>query len=150
MDIAAAGGHGVVDLSAGNVFTATDDGVSGDVRDLQEAAAEGKKRITPYWRTLKSKGELNPKYPGGIESLTEKLEAEGVTVSRRGSGTFVAERRQRLRDEERKRRIEAALDALLSEATHLGLTEREVRDAFEEVVTRYRHGLGPEEGKRER
>ena len=88
--------------------------------------------------------------PNTIVHAYQVLEAEGVTVSRRGSGTFVAERRQRLRDEERKRRIEAALDALLSEATHLGLTEREVRDAFEDVVTRYRHGLGPEEGKRER
>jgi len=32
-----------------------------------EDAAEGRKDITPYWRTLKSNGELNPKYPGGIE-----------------------------------------------------------------------------------
>src|SRR5687767_6223387 len=31
-----------------------------------EAEAEGAQRITPYWRTLKAKGELNPKYPGGI------------------------------------------------------------------------------------
>src|ERR1700677_2501808 len=30
-----------------------------------ESALEGKKRVTPYWRTLKTKGELNPKYPGG-------------------------------------------------------------------------------------
>ena len=35
----------------------------------EESAAAGRKRITPYWRTLKSDGELNPKYPGGIEAL---------------------------------------------------------------------------------
>lgn len=23
---------------------------------------------TPYWRTLKANGELNPKYPGGVEA----------------------------------------------------------------------------------
>ncbi|KPU42871.1 hypothetical protein OXPF_36390 [Oxobacter pfennigii] len=39
---------------------------------------------TPYWRTLKSDGELNPKYPGGIEAQKEKLEAEGHTVILRG------------------------------------------------------------------
>ena len=33
-----------------------------------EAAAEGTTDITPYWRTLKSGGELNPKYPDGIEA----------------------------------------------------------------------------------
>src|SRR5438105_1907129 len=35
----------------------------------EEDVAAGKKRITPYWRTLKSDGELNPKYPGGIRKL---------------------------------------------------------------------------------
>ena len=34
---------------------------------------------TPYWRTLKANGELNAKYPGGVEAQREKLEAEGQT-----------------------------------------------------------------------
>ncbi len=45
-----------------------------------EAAAEGKDDITPYWRTLKSKGELNPKYPGGIEMQSALLEEEGFAI----------------------------------------------------------------------
>src|SRR5690349_1938954 len=32
----------------------------------EEAATEGQIGMTPYWRTLKSDGQLNPKYPGGI------------------------------------------------------------------------------------
>lgn len=39
---------------------------------------------TPYWRTLKANGELNPKYPGGAEAQKEKLEAEGHTVLQKG------------------------------------------------------------------
>ena len=39
---------------------------------------------TPWWRTLKANGELNPKYPGGVEAQKEKLEAEGHTVIRKG------------------------------------------------------------------
>ncbi len=39
---------------------------------------------TPYWRTLKAKGELNPKYPGGIEAQKEKLEAEGHIIIQKG------------------------------------------------------------------
>lgn len=39
---------------------------------------------TPYWRTLKADGELNPKYPGGIEAQREKLEAEGHTIIQKG------------------------------------------------------------------
>ena len=39
---------------------------------------------TPYWRTLKAKGERNAKYPGGIEAQKEKLEAEGHTIIQKG------------------------------------------------------------------
>ena len=55
----------------------------------QEALDEGKKHVTPFWRTLKAKGELNPKYPGGIDALREHLEAEGHTVVQRGKRFFV-------------------------------------------------------------
>ena len=49
-----------------------------------EAHGEGKKRITPYWRTLKSNGEVNPKYPGGVAVLKRKLSAEGHKVVQKG------------------------------------------------------------------
>lgn len=39
---------------------------------------------TPYWRTLKANGELNAKYPGGIEAQKVKLETEGHTIIQRG------------------------------------------------------------------
>lgn len=39
---------------------------------------------TPYWRTLKANGELNPKYPGGVEAQKKLLEAEGHTVIEKG------------------------------------------------------------------
>lgn len=39
---------------------------------------------TPYWRTLKTNGELNPKYPGGVEEQKKLLEVEGHTVIQKG------------------------------------------------------------------
>ncbi len=45
-----------------------------------EAAAEGNKDITPYWRTLKAGGELNPKYPGGVEEQAAHLQEEGHQI----------------------------------------------------------------------
>lgn len=39
---------------------------------------------TPYWRTLKANGELNPKYPGGVEEQKKLLEAEGFTIITKG------------------------------------------------------------------
>lgn len=38
----------------------------------------------PFWRTLKQNGELNEKYPGGVQAQKERLEAEGHTVLVKG------------------------------------------------------------------
>jgi len=62
----------------------------------EEAAEDGAKRITPYWRTLKSGGELNPKYPGGIPNLKIHLEAEGHRVVKKGKRYLVADFQQAL------------------------------------------------------
>lgn len=48
------------------------------------ASFQRTKDITPYWRTLKNNGELNPKYPGGIQAQKKLLEAEGFTVIQKG------------------------------------------------------------------
>jgi len=50
-------------------------------RAAEEDASEGRKEVTPYWRTLKSKGELNEKYPGGVAAQAARLRAEGHTIA---------------------------------------------------------------------
>lgn len=55
----------------------------------EEGAAAGEKRTTPYWRTLKTGGEINPRYPGGAEGARKRLEAEGHRVVVRGTRLFV-------------------------------------------------------------
>ncbi|MCF8261988.1 MAG: MGMT family protein [Melioribacteraceae bacterium] len=54
----------------------------------EEEFSEGKRRITPYWRTLKEGGILNEKYPGGIEAQMAKLENEGFSVVPKGKKNF--------------------------------------------------------------
>jgi hypothetical protein len=61
-----------------------------------EAAAAGKGRTTPYWRTLKTGGQLNAKYPGGIAGLRRKLAAEGHAVVKKGKRFFVDRYQERL------------------------------------------------------
>ena len=41
--------------------------------------------ITPYWRVLKSDGELNIKYPEAIELQKRLLEEEGHTIITKGT-----------------------------------------------------------------
>jgi hypothetical protein len=46
----------------------------------EEDRAEGKTRITPYWRVIKPDGGLNEKLPGGIEAQAANLQTEGHII----------------------------------------------------------------------
>ncbi|TQS83646.1 MGMT family protein [Candidatus Methanomassiliicoccus intestinalis] len=48
------------------------------------ASHQREEDITPYWRTLKTDGELNAKYPGGIEAQKKMLEEEGHVIIQKG------------------------------------------------------------------
>ncbi len=50
----------------------------------EEERKAGKKKITPYWRTIKSTGELNKKYPGGLLEHKRALQAEGHEIVKKG------------------------------------------------------------------
>jgi hypothetical protein len=61
-----------------------------------EDEAAGRKRFTPYWRTLKNGGEVNPKYPGGVAALAKRLRAEGHQVVAKGKRMLVADAEKKL------------------------------------------------------
>jgi hypothetical protein len=54
----------------------------------EEEATAGRRRITPYWRTVRTGGVLNEKYPGGIEAQREKLESEGHRIIKKGENIW--------------------------------------------------------------
>lgn len=58
-------------------------------RAAEQEREMGKKRITPYWRTLKTGGLLNEKYPGGTENQKKLLEKEGHKVIQKGKKYLV-------------------------------------------------------------
>ena len=55
----------------------------------EEQKLIGATDITPYWRTLKVKGLINEKYPGGSEAQTVLLKQEGHVVVKKGKNYFV-------------------------------------------------------------
>mgnify|MGYP006269862283 CR=1 FL=1 len=57
----------------------------------EEQRQEGKEDITPYWRTLKTGGLINEKYPGGVEGQKKLLEKEGHKVIQKGKKYIVAD-----------------------------------------------------------
>jgi len=57
----------------------------------EEDRDKGRKDITSYWRTLKSDGEVNPKFPGGIKIQKMLLEKEGHKIIQKGKKYYVAD-----------------------------------------------------------
>lgn len=55
----------------------------------EEDREKGKKRITPWWRTLKTDGILNEKYPGGVARQKKLLEKEGHKIIKKGKKYIV-------------------------------------------------------------
>lgn len=49
------------------------------------ASYQRNENITPYWRTLKSDGELNVKYPESLELQKRLLQEEGHTIISKGT-----------------------------------------------------------------
>ncbi len=84
-----------------------------------EVEEQGERRPTPWWRTLKAGGELNPKYPGGLERQRALLESEGHSVTARGKRLFVEGYEKRL-----SRLEPSTLFGCLAEATESTPTAR--------------------------
>lgn len=51
----------------------------------------GARRITPWWRVIRSDGKLNDKMPGGVAQHRKRLSVEGFKIVRRGKASLVVD-----------------------------------------------------------
>ncbi len=79
----------------------------------------------PSVRELAQQLVLNP---NTVFRAYTKLERDGIIYTRRGVGTFVAERRDILSRAERDRILSASADRMITQAVHLGVSEQELLD----------------------
>ena len=97
----------------------------------------------PSVRDLSAQLGLNPLT---VSKVYQLLEREGFVETRRGLGTFVSHQTPALRLEARRRQVEPAVEQLVTEALHLGLSEQEiaalVSDKFLEFKIKQRASHG--------
>ena len=62
------------------------------------------------------------------------LEAEGMTVTVHGKGTYVAASNTQLMEEERRKEVEADLEAAIQKGRRCGMKEEEIRSLFELIM----------------
>jgi len=82
--------------------------------------------------------------PNTVARAYLDLEIEGVIYKRQGAGTFVSGRGVEMSKGERRRVLNELLEKALVEGVNLGLTERELRDAFERTLEKITQARAPE------
>ena len=95
----------------------------------------------PSVRQLATELRVNP---NTVARAYLDLEIEGVIYKRQGAGTFVSSQGVEMSKGERRRVLNELLEKALVEGVNLGLSERELRDAFERLLEKIAQARAPE------
>jgi GntR family transcriptional regulator len=87
----------------------------------------------PSVRALADRLVVNP---NTVARAYAELVRDGLFEARQGKGYVIAERRRVYADGERRRRLDAAIEAVVNEATVLGIPADELRVALERRLKR--------------
>ena len=69
-----------------------------------------------------------------LKKAYDNLEAEGMTVTVHGKGTYVAASNTQLMEEERRKEVETDLEAAIQKGRRCGMKEEEIRSLFELIM----------------
>jgi GntR family transcriptional regulator len=98
----------------------------------------------PSVRDLSAQLGLNPLT---VSKVYQLLERDGFVETRRGLGTYVSHQAPALRLEARRRQVEPAVEQLVTEAMHLGLSEREIQSLLTDKFRQFKAKPGNQHGK---
>ena len=107
------------------------------VAQIREAVARG--QLKPDER-LPSVRELSRELvvnPNTVARVYTELERDGMLNTRPGLGVFVAQPRMELTKKVRRERLMALVDALLTEAVHLGFAAEDVQGLICERIAKF-------------
>ena len=110
------------------------------VEAVKQAAASGRLREGDQLPTIREMALRLQVNPNTVAHAYQELEREGVVEARRGAGTFIAARPQRLAEAERLRLVARHLDRALAEAYHLGVSFARVEALLRERQDRFLDG----------
>lgn len=84
--------------------------------------------------------------PNTVAKAYADLVRDGVIESQQGRGYFISDRRQIYSDEERRRRLDHALDAFVSETLVLDFTAEQIKEALDDKLNRIRNDARTKRG----
>ena len=101
------------------------------VDQVRHGVATGSLRAGDQLPSVRGLAEHLAVNPNTVAKAYADLVRDGVVESQHGRGFFIADRRQVFSQAESDRRLERALDALLSEALVLNYTPDEIRQTLD-------------------
>ncbi|MBI2931884.1 MAG: GntR family transcriptional regulator [Planctomycetes bacterium] len=108
------------------------------VQQVRQAVAQGLLHAGDRLPTVRELADELVVNPNTIAKAYTELERAGVIAARRGAGTFIADGQCALTAEERERILTRKIEECLTEAVHLGLTQKHVLRLFTETAGRFR------------
>ncbi len=112
---------------------------------IRRTIALGSLRDGEQVPSIREVAEMLTVNPNTVAKAYQLLEREGIVVSRKGIGTFVADGDVSITSQERKTVIVEKLDRVLVEAGHLRLKKEQVEEIFQERLDKMYAGSGPKE-----
>jgi len=114
-------------------------------RGIKRSIALGSLREGEQVPSVREVAETLTVNPNTVAKAYQLLERDGIVISRKGVGTFVADGEVSISGRERRRAVADMLDRALVEAQHLRLDGDEVRALFEERLHEIFAGTHPKE-----
>lgn len=112
---------------------------------IRRSIALGSLRGGEQVPSVREVAEMLTVNPNTVAKSYRLLEREGIVVTRKGIGTFVADGDVSITSQERKAVIVEKLDRVLVEAGHLRLKKNQVEEIFQERLDELFAGSGPKE-----
>ncbi|NLE62010.1 MAG: GntR family transcriptional regulator [Planctomycetes bacterium] len=101
------------------------------IDQVRHGVATGSLRVGDQLPSVRGLAEHLAVNPNTVAKAYAELVRDGVVDSQHGKGFFIADRRQVFSQDECDRRLEQALNALLSEALVLNFTPDQIRRAVD-------------------
>lgn len=107
------------------------------VGQIRTAVARGQLLPGEKLPTVREMSRILLVNPNTVARSYRDLEREGILVTRHGLGVFVSEMSSEISTEGRERRLQEAIDLLLTEAYHLGFSHAGLVERIEDRSRRF-------------
>jgi GntR family transcriptional regulator len=126
-----------------NINTGSNTPIYKQITDqVRLAVAKGKVAVGDQLPSVRALAEDLVVNPNTVARAYADLMREGLLESRSGRGVFITQKRKIYSRTEGRRRLEPLLSTLIGEAMILDFTPEELREEFEEQLSKWKNSKG--------